>query len=73
MDAVSGVDLTIAAGETVALVGESGSGKSTTALAIAGLLPASAEITAGAIISAAGTCAGPAGGNGGQFSAGISG
>jgi peptide/nickel transport system ATP-binding protein len=49
VDAVSSVELTIAAGETVALVGESGSGKSTTALALAGLLPASAEITTGAI------------------------
>ncbi len=42
--AVLGAALTVAAGETVALVGESGSGKSTTALAIAGLLPASATV-----------------------------
>src|SRR5690606_28132668 len=33
------LDLTIAAGETVALVGESGSGKSVTSLSIMGLLP----------------------------------
>ncbi|OFL40332.1 glutathione ABC transporter ATP-binding protein, partial [Achromobacter xylosoxidans] len=37
--AVSALDLRIAAGETLALVGESGCGKSTTALALLGLLP----------------------------------
>ncbi|MER8637381.1 ABC transporter ATP-binding protein [Mesorhizobium sp. M0184] len=37
--AVRDVDLTIGAGETVALVGESGSGKSVTSLSIIGLLP----------------------------------
>jgi oligopeptide transport system ATP-binding protein len=38
--AVDGIDLSIAAGETVALVGESGCGKSTTGLASMGILPA---------------------------------
>ncbi len=37
---IHGLNLHLQAGETLALVGESGCGKSTTALAIAGLLPA---------------------------------
>ncbi|WP_299576327.1 ABC transporter ATP-binding protein [uncultured Williamsia sp.] len=43
LDAVRGVDLTIAAGRCTAVVGESGSGKSVTSLAIMGLLPDTAE------------------------------
>jgi peptide/nickel transport system ATP-binding protein len=41
---VSGLDLHVDAGETLALVGESGCGKSTIALAIMGLLPANAAV-----------------------------
>lgn len=41
IEAVAGVDLSIAEGETYALVGESGSGKTTIAMAVAGLVPIS--------------------------------
>ena len=43
--AVNGLDLTLAAGETLALVGESGCGKSATALALMRLLPPSARVS----------------------------
>jgi len=42
--AVRGLDLSIAAGETLALVGESGCGKSSTALALMRLLPDTARL-----------------------------
>ncbi|MDR5760367.1 ABC transporter ATP-binding protein [Caballeronia sp. LZ035] len=43
--AVRGIDLDIAAGETLALVGESGCGKSATALSLMRLLPAPGRVT----------------------------
>jgi peptide/nickel transport system ATP-binding protein len=43
------IDLQVAAGETLCLVGESGSGKSMTGLALLGLVPRSARITADSI------------------------
>jgi dipeptide transport system ATP-binding protein len=44
--AVDGIDLTIDAGDVVAIVGESGSGKSVAMLALMGLLPWTASVTA---------------------------
>ena len=47
--AVDGISFSIAPGRVLGLVGESGSGKSVTSLSLMGLLPDTAEITAGRI------------------------
>jgi oligopeptide/dipeptide ABC transporter ATP-binding protein len=47
LEIVHGLDLTVTAGETVAIVGESGSGKSLTMLALMGLLASPLEVTRG--------------------------
>jgi peptide/nickel transport system ATP-binding protein len=49
VQAVDGVSLTIAPGETVGLVGESGCGKSMTGMSIMRLLPPSGQIVSGSI------------------------
>ncbi|MBP7000287.1 ABC transporter ATP-binding protein [Amaricoccus sp.] len=47
--AVQGLDVSVDAGEVLAIVGESGSGKSVAMLAVMGLLPPIAEVTADAM------------------------
>ena len=46
-EVVSGVNITVAPREIVAVIGESGSGKTLTALAVLGLLPRQAAVTQG--------------------------
>jgi len=48
--ALDGIDFTVRKGHILGLVGESGCGKSVTALAIAGLLPESAQVLEGEIL-----------------------
>jgi oligopeptide/dipeptide ABC transporter ATP-binding protein len=50
LQAVRGVSLSVAAGESVGLVGESGCGKSITLRALLGLLPVPARVTGGALL-----------------------
>jgi peptide/nickel transport system ATP-binding protein len=50
LKAVNGVDLTLEAGETLALVGESGCGKSITAASIMRLVPPPGRIVAGSVL-----------------------
>ena len=49
LPAVDGLDLTLHAGETLALVGESGCGKTLTALGVLGLLPPGACVVSGQV------------------------
>lgn len=49
VQALRGINISLASGEAIGIVGESGSGKSVTSLSIMGLLPKAAEIKAGTI------------------------
>jgi len=51
--AVDGVDLDLDRGQVLALIGESGSGKSATMLALAGLLPKSAQASGSVLLDGA--------------------
>ncbi|MFC7494392.1 MULTISPECIES: ABC transporter ATP-binding protein [unclassified Nocardioides] len=53
--AVQDVSFTIGRGESVGLVGESGSGKTLTCRAVLGLLPATGQVDAGAIVLGSGS------------------
>ncbi|MEM7443340.1 MAG: ABC transporter ATP-binding protein [Pseudomonadota bacterium] len=48
--AVDGIDLDLERGQILALIGESGSGKSASLLALAGLLPKTAEVTGSVVL-----------------------
>jgi peptide/nickel transport system ATP-binding protein len=53
IEAVRGISLEIAAGETVGIVGESGSGKTMLALSVLGLLPTRAQVTGSVVLDGA--------------------